>query len=269
MEQPIFDFDDYKPFIVALIETFPNEGRGVRRKLAEACGCQVAYVSHVLAGDKNFSLEQAEAAARFFCLREDETEFFLLLTERARAGTVELRRYLDRQLSHRRLDYQEIKKRIRIHESISPADQAMYYSSWHYQAVHSAMTIPGLGSADAIAQRIGLDSERANEIILFLLSKGLVKETKHGYQPSEKQIHLPRTSPLIGKLHANWRVRTLSSLDRNKSEDYHYSGLVTLSQQDMLVVREILTRSLAEAIEVIKPSKEEKLCLLAMDFFEI
>lgn len=264
-----FDHRDYKAFILKRIEVSPNAGRGVRRQLAEAMNCQVAYVSHVLAGEKHLSLEQAEAAARFFTLREEEIEFFLLQVESARAGTPSLRKYLSRQMERRQAEHRELNKQIQISDGVLPEDQAAYYSSWHYQAIHTLITIPEFRQTQAIAQRLGLDVERVNEVLTFLLHRGLLRETREGYAATEKQIHLPRTSPLISKLHTNWRVRTLSVLDRMRTEDYHYSGVVTLSQEDMSKVREILVKALQKSVEVIKPSREERLCVLAMDFFEL
>lgn len=269
MIRNIYEFTDYKAFTLARIGDFPNEGRGVRRQLAEAIGCQVAYVSHVLAADRHFSLEQAEAAARFFALREDETEFYLLLVERQKAGTVDLRKHLTKRIDSRRAEYQEITKRIRIANEISEADQARYYSSWQYQGIHSLLTIPGFDSAGAIASRLHMSIERVNEVLTFLLEKGLIEEKGGSYRPTATQIHLPRTSPLISKLHANWRVQTLSALENMRADDYHYSGLVTLSHDDAGRVREILMKALESSVEVIRPSTEEKLCVLAMDFYEL
>lgn len=264
-----FDHSHYKAFILKRIEISLNGGRGVRRQLAEAMNCQVAYVSHVLAGDKHLSLEQAEAAARFFVLREEELEFFLLQVESARAGTPSLKKHLARQLERRQTEYRELHKQIQISDAVLPADQAAYYSSWHYQAIRTLITIPEFRQTQTIAQRLGLDIERVNEVLTFLLHRGLVRETRDGYLATEKQIHLPRTSPLISKLHTNWRVRTLSVLDRMRPDDYHYSGVVTLSEEDMGKVREILVKALQKSVEVIKPSREERLCVLAMDFFEL
>lgn len=269
MEKSIFEFSDYKVFLLQWIDSAPRGGRGVRRRLAEACACQVAYVSHVLAADRHFSLEQAEAAARFMRLREDELEFFILLVERARAGTVELRRYFDRQLNSRRRAHNEIQKRVRIEQTITSEDQATYYSSWHYQAIHSALTIEGINSVEHLAARLNFSVDRINSILLFLLQKGLIHQTSKGYSATAKYIHLPRQSPLIGKLHANWRIKTLSVLERQRQDDMHYSGLVTLAEKDVATVREILKRALANAIDVVKPSKEETLCVLAMDFYEL
>lgn len=269
MKKSVFEFEDYKAFVLNEISLLPNEGRGVRRQLAEFIGCQVAYVSHVLAADRHFSSEQAEAAARFFNLRDDEAEFFLLILELQKAGTPELRKFLSKRIQALRSDYQEVKKRLRITTEISSSDQARYYSSWHYQAIHSLLTIPEFRTAKNIAERLQLPIERVNDILSFFMQKGLATESKGETLPTEKQIHLPRTSPLISKLHTNWRVQSLSALENLKVDDYHYSGVVTLSEKDMKAVREILMKALATSVEVIKPSKEEKIAVLAMDFYEL
>ena len=87
----LFEQTDYKAYLLALIATYPSKGRGIHRSMAEAIRCQVAYISHVLAGDYHFSIEQAEASARFFGLSRAESEFFVLLVSHNRSGTTELR----------------------------------------------------------------------------------------------------------------------------------------------------------------------------------
>ncbi|RYZ77197.1 MAG: TIGR02147 family protein [Proteobacteria bacterium] len=269
MKASIYDFSDYKAYLLHLIEQSDNDGRGVRRKLGEFIGCQVAYVSHVLAGTKHFSLEQTEASARYFGLNEEEKEFLLMLLEHQKAGTVELKRHLARRLDAKKSEYREIKNKISIQSEITPEVQAEFYSSWHYQSIHLLMTVPGSQTATSIAERLSLPLERVNEILKFLIEKGLATFKAGAYSPTAKYIHLPRTSPLISKLHANWRVQTLSSLDRLRDDDFHYSGLVTLSKTDVERVREILLNALAASADVIRPSKEETIAVLAMDFYEL
>ncbi|RYZ76242.1 MAG: TIGR02147 family protein [Proteobacteria bacterium] len=269
MKTSIYDFSDYKAYILYQIQAADNEGRGVRRKLGEFIGCQVAYVSHVLAGHKHFSLEQAEASARYFGLNEEEKEFLLMLVEHQKAGTTELKRHLAKRLDAKKSEYREIKNKISIQDEITPEDQAEYYSSWHFQAVHSLMSVPGFQTAGSIAERLVLPLERVNEILRFLREKGMATLDAGEYSPTAKYIHLPRTSPLISKLHGNWRIRTLASLDRLRDEDFHYSGLVTLSKADVDRVREILLNALSASVDVVRPSKEETVALLAMDFYEL
>lgn len=57
----IFDYSDYKAFILSVDQSRP---RGFRKSLAAAIPCQTAYVSQVLNGGAHFNLEQAEAAGR-------------------------------------------------------------------------------------------------------------------------------------------------------------------------------------------------------------
>lgn len=265
----VFDYKDYKEFATDWIASAPNRGRGLRARMANAIGCQVAYVSHVLAADRHFSLEQAEALTRFMNLREDEAEYFALLVERSRAGTVSLKSFIDRQLAKRRVIYNELQNRVSSKTKFDPEVQAQYLSSWHYQAVRSLLTVPGHSSVEAIAGKLKLPISRINEVLTFLISHNLVKETEDGYKADNLDSHIGRDSAFVNRLHANWRLHTLMTLDRNNSEDLHYSSTVTLSHEDFQKVREILIKSLNEAHKVIRPSKEERLCVFAMDFYEV
>ena len=60
----IFDFKDYKLYLAKVEERRPLKGRGFRAELARIMGCQTAYVSQVLNGRANFSLEQAQAVSK-------------------------------------------------------------------------------------------------------------------------------------------------------------------------------------------------------------
>jgi len=269
MENAVFEFHDYKTYLHERIRHLPGKGRGARSQLAAAMGCQVAYVSHVLAGDRHFSLEQAEAAARFFSLRTEETEFFLLLVEYCRAGTHSLKEFLRRQLEQRRENFQQLKARVKLKGKISLEEQALYYSSWHFQAVQMALLLPHCGHAREVAKLLGLGGERVNEVISFLLSKGLVRETKNGFENTETKIHLGNDSPFVSKLHSNWRVHCLGVLDRKQEADLHYSGLVTVSRADYKKLRELFVKAVLDAHNLVFPSKDEMLCFMGMDFYEL
>jgi uncharacterized protein (TIGR02147 family) len=269
MEPSPFDFKDYKSFVLARIEASPGGGRGLRRRIAEMARCQVAYVSHVLAGASHFNPEQSEAVARFFSLRADETEFFMLLVDRARAGTPELRQVLDGRIRKCLDAYRLLKTRVILKGEIRPEDQAIYYSSWHYQAIRVLLTIPGFRRPPEIARRLGLPLKRVTEILDFFLAKGLARESKDGYVPTQASVHLGSDSPLVSKLHSNWRIHALRSLEHNRPEDLHYSGVLTLAHADFEKVREIWTKALLESHRIIEPSREERICAMALDFYEL
>lgn len=269
MENSVFKYSYYKDYLKEKIETYPNNGRGVRRQLAEVAGCQVAYISHILAGDRDLSLEQAEAITRFFHLRTDEVEYFLVLVEKERAGTVYLKRYFAQKLEALLATHRQIKNRVRLSGKISSEDQAVYYSSWHFQAIRMALTIPNLRTAVAIGRKLNLSIERVNEVLEFFLEKGFIQKKDDGYHTTDVHIHVGNDSKLINRMHANWRLQTLNALDKKNVSDLHYSAAVTLSEKDYQKVREVLLEAITDSHKVIRPSKEEKLCVMALDFYEI
>jgi uncharacterized protein (TIGR02147 family) len=220
-------------------------------------------------GDRDFSPEQAEALARFFSLRHDEVDYFLLLVEWARAGTPQLREVVDRRLKKCGDQYRDLKTRVKTQGKIRSEDQATYYSSWHYQAIRTVATLPDSKTAPKIARRLGLPIERVTEVLSFLLSKGLIKEDKDGYVRIGPALHLGSDSPMINQLHTNWRLHTVTHLERKNPEDLHYSGVITLSHTDFQRVREIWVKSLLKSHEIIEPSADERICAMTLDFYEL
>ena len=59
MTMKLLDYSDYKAYLRAATDA----SRGLRTALARSLGCQTAYVSQILNGGAQLSLEQAEAIA--------------------------------------------------------------------------------------------------------------------------------------------------------------------------------------------------------------
>lgn len=269
MKKSIFEYHNYKKFIIDLIDNSPSEGRGRRKALAESIRCQVAHITHVLSGENHFSMEQAESAARYFALTKDETEYFLLLVQHNRAGTVELRKFMDGLLQELREKNSLLKGRLKIKDTLSREDQAIYYSSWYYAAVHMALTVPTFRSSEKIAEKLGLTAARVQEILEFLLQKGLAHKIANQYRTEKPFLHLEKNSPLISKHHANFRVRALQALDHERNHDLHYSLVFSVEKKDLPKVRECLVKALEGCAEIIRPSREEELACLCIDLFSV
>jgi uncharacterized protein (TIGR02147 family) len=263
----VFDFVDYKAFLVAELDSRP---RGARSELARASGCQLAYLSRVLGGDAQLSLEQADGASEYFQHGEEERSFLLLLVERARAGTERLRRHFETRI-HEALERRLVlRRRLEVKRSLSREDQVTYYSAWYYAALHVLVTIPGFRSREAIVRYFrqrGVPPEIIGPALEFLCSIGLLSAEKGEYQVGEARIHLGSDSPMISRHHANWRLRALSALDARGGEDLHYSSVVTLSAADAIRVKEILVRAIEKSKAIIRDSPAEELGCLALDFF--
>jgi uncharacterized protein (TIGR02147 family) len=267
----LFEFDDYKAYLKAAIEAKPKQGRGVRLAMARHVACPVSHISQVLSGSSHFSMEQGESVNEFMGHTEEEAQFFLLLLQFSRAGTAPLRKRLEsqiRQVNQKRLI---LKERLKVNHSLRAEDQARFYSSWQYAAVHVIVSIEKFQTKEAISEYFDISLRRAGDILEFLSSLGLVVKKPSGrYEMGTARIHLGNDSPMISKLHANWRLKAVQSMESDLVEDdLHYSSAVTISERDRGKIKSLLVNTIAEIKGIIKDSKEEGIHSFCLDFFRL
>jgi uncharacterized protein (TIGR02147 family) len=268
--QNIYQFDGYKTFLVACEQESQRFHRGFRAKLAQAIGCNNAFVSQVLNKGAHFSLEQGIHIARHLALKEDEQNFFLLLIEYERAGIQELREHFQKQLSSMREKFLNIKDRVHHQSVLSAEAQATYYSHWYYAAIHMIVTIGAYRSVASIARALSLKSNLVEDVISFLLSYNLLIEKGGEFLPGPSYLHLDRGSPNISKHHSNWRIAAISSLQSANKGDVHYSTVSTLSEKDVESLRDRLVQVVQDYVQTVqKSSHEESIYGFNLDFFNL
>lgn len=261
----LYDFNDYKEYLLHV----SDQERGFKSALAKALNCQSAYISQILNNNAHLSLEQADMATTFLKHSEKEARYFMLLVQRDRSGTVQLRSFFQKQLEEFREEQLSYLKRHAISNSLTEKDQATYYSSWEYNAIHMAVTIPRLRSKESLMQAFAMPEAKLNRCLEFLLDRGLLKLSSGQYVPGTTENYLERSSPFVRQLHLNTRAQALGSLDRERLEDAHYSAVFTLSAKDVLKIKKLINESLSTMAEVAKDSKEERICGLSIDFFDM
>jgi uncharacterized protein (TIGR02147 family) len=265
----VFDYKNYKKFIEAAEDSRKSYERGFRSKLAEFLGCQSGYISHVLNGDAHFSLEQTMRVARFLSLKPTEQKYLLLLVEHARAGTEELIKYFQNELKVLKDQHLNIKERVGDSKILTEADQSIYYSSWHFLAVHVLSSLPEYNDARSIANALRIPEEVAKKVLLFLVQANILKDEKGKLEPGITQVHLNRESPLIRQHHTNWRIAAIQSLMNDNRNDVHYSTVSTLSKGDAEKLRSEMLQLIERYVEVIKPSAEEVMYGFNIDFYNL
>ena len=269
----IFDFTDYKVFLVAWIESRTGNGRGLKLAIAEASQCQSAYVSRVLNGAAHFSLEQAECIAHFLRLSDEETHFFLLLVQSTRAGTERLREHFRRQMKLITDRQFVIKDRLKISNHLSLENQAHYYSAWYYCAVHILLSVPQFQTLEALCAYLGFTSHKVEQILKFLVECGLAFHRKGTFQIGTVRVHIGSDSPFISKHHANWRMLALRSMDTtthtHAESDLHYSGVISLSTKDATQLKQLLIQTIEDFNKVVEKSEEQEVLCCGIDFFNL
>lgn len=268
MDKDIFKFSSYKAYL-RLRTGGVGRKTGSKSALARALSCQATYISQVLHGHAHLSLEQAEMANGFFTHTKDESTYFLLLVQKERAGTVSLARFFQEQMDeihNRRL---VLTSRLGVKQMLNPEDQSIYYSSWIYAAVHIALTIPELRTRESLAEYLSLSVAKVTEVLEFLVSASLAVESEGSYQTGNSQIRLGKNSHNILKHHSNWRVQAIESLEREGLSDLHYSGVVSISTQDVMRIKNRILDMIGEIQETVRESKSQELCGIAMDLFKL
>ncbi len=269
MKISVFEYKDYKKFIREAIEALPHAGRGMRKDLAYAIGCQTPYITHVLSGDYHFSIEQAEACSRWLSLKDEETEFFILLVLFARAGTKNLERVIGRQISERRTRHAHLKDRVGITTSLSIEDQLIYCSSWQFAAVHLALMNPSFQTLESLETGLKISGDRLTSILSFLVAKGLIKKERAQFKVVSPFLHFELGSPSLQQHHTNWRLKAIESIAQSAAGDLHYSAALSLSKEDFEWVRDRLSSLLETLATRIKESKDEQIAALTFDWFQL
>ena len=267
MRKELFDYDDYKLYINELIDGSPSKGRGLKLKMAEHLNCQSAFVSQVLNGIPHFSLEQAVKINDFFGHTKEQARFFILLLQTARAGTEDLKVFFRSEMREILDKRSNLKNRIDIKKSLNATDQQVYYSSWHYAAIHMLLLIKEFQRMEEISKRLHLSKEKVTEILNFLENTGLIKNVGDHFEVGVTRIHLTKDSPQIQRHHTNWRLRAIEAIDLNLDKNLHFSTVVSMSSKDVPVIREILIKAIEDCRKVIRDSKEEQLECLCIDLF--
>lgn len=266
MSKTVFDFDSYKDYLNFLVG--PRDKRaGLRSTMAKTLNCQPTYVSQVLYGHAHLSLEQGDTLSDYFGHSRDEKHFFLLLIQKERAGTKRLESFFDEEmqaLKNRRLVLTE---RLGTKGSLNPVQQATYYSSWQYAAIHIALTIPDLRQVANLSKFFNIPRKRVVTVLDFLCSSGLAIQKGSEYHAGKVQVRVGNSSPEIIKHHTHWRMQAIDSLERETLKELHYSGIVSLSKKDVLKIKDQTLQFIQDAIKVIRDSKEEELYCLNIDFF--
>ncbi len=266
--ESVFKFSNYKDF---LRQALPVLGplRGARTKLAEVLGCQAGFISLVLSGAGDFSLEHGIRIARFLALSEDESDFFLLLIDHDRAGSIELKRHFKRKIDEVLKKRSEILGRLKVVDTMTESDQLLYYSSWIFTAVHMALMVPELQEKKAIAKFLQLPVSRVAEILQFFIRTGLAVENEGHIVGGPTRMHIPSTSPLVFKHHSNWRMRAIHSMDQNRSQDLHYSLVMSLSEEAVEKIKAMLLDCVQKVEPILKAATDETVYALNLDLFSV
>ena len=269
MKKEIFEYTDYKSYLKDFIQQLPRGGRGFKSDLAKAMNCHSGYVSQVLGGKADFSLEQGQAINQLLGHAPEESHFFMNLIQWQRAGTKDLQAYFRAQIDDILNRRKDLQNRLQAKKALSGDENISYFGHWHFAATHALLSIPGGKSLENVTQFLGCSVDRATKVLSFLTDVGLAKLEDGRYVAGTTRIHLGADSPLISQHHTNWRMQAIHALSRASLDDLHYSSVISIAEKDVPKIREIMVAAIEKVRAVVRDSPEEGVFCYLLDLFPV
>lgn len=264
----ITSFSDYKAFLRAKVSE-EAAIRGYQTKLSKAAGCTPSFLSQVLNSSVHMTPDHGAGLVGFWRLSELDGDYFLALIQEARAASAELKKMIGRSKEAIRERKFHLAKRFQVSRLSKSESEFLYYSGWHWAAIHVLLSVPKYRNLSLLAERLGISPELVGEYVQQLEKMGLVEKRGNSYRTAEHNIHLPKESSVGPLHHLNWRQRANESCRRKDSNSIHYTAIHGLSVADADRVSHLILKLIEESRLVVAPSKEEEVVCFALDFFRV
>ncbi len=265
----IYDFCDYREYIELKLRR-PEYGRGAKAQLAEHLGCQPSFVSQVLKDKSTFSLEQAFKLNRFFKHNALEQEYFMVLVEWDRAGTLELKKYFQSK-REALVEKSKLIENQMSYDELSQEDAIAYFNNFHHVQIRNLIDIPALKNKKNLQKHMGITVKDFDTALGFLKEKGLVIENEQGeLLQGQTRIHIKKESPLAKYANITARMQIIKKYDEIGYDSLNYGSYMTLPKKSF---EEFKKRFVALIVDLNNHLEEEPeaemMAALIVDFMEI
>lgn len=264
----IYQFDDYKDFFNHWVSSLPKQGHGEYRRVALALNVSTTMISQVFKGDKELSLELACDLCEYLNMTEDEVDYFILLVEHRRAGSVKLQKRLIRQIKDRKEKAQKLENRLKNEAELSEEQRAIFYSSWMYSGVRMLASCERFNDSEAIAQRLNLPRNQVQRVLDFLLQHGLLVQKKGELEIGPARIFLGSSNMLVTKHHQNWRLQGFNKMVSTEDKNLFYTCPMSLSEKVAEDIRHEISALIDRSLKQVGPSDSETTRCMNIDWFE-
>jgi len=264
----VFDYHNYKQCINGWISEQKAGGHGQLRKMALHLGVNSVVMSQVFRGSRDLTLEQALGVSNYIGFTELERDYFLLLVQKERAGTHDLKQVYKKQLQTLSSAAQNLKNRVK-HQKLTDEDRATFYSQWYYSAIRLGISIPHLNTISEISEHLDLERSLVARVVEFLLKNKLIIEKNGQLEMGPQVTHIGHDSPFVNRHHSNWRLRGLQAMERIVDDNLYYTGPMALSQAAASQIRKLLVELVEKSTKIAAPSDSETLRCLNIDWFGV
>ncbi len=266
----IFNFSNYREYLLDWIEAQGARSHGLKGRMAAALSVSSSLISQMLKGEKSLTPDQTSELCEFIGLNELESDYLHLLVEIDRAGTPRYREKLNQKLRLLQKQSRQIGKRVQRKKELTDEQRAIFYSSWIYTGVSNVTAIPGMDHAETVGSQLKIEPRIVHRVLRFLLEIGLVQENngRFTYEPNASHTHLDQDSPFVNKHHQNWRVKAIQHMETRHEQDLFFTAPLSLSNDAADEIRKLLPNFIQSIMKIAGPSPSERTACLNIDWFK-
>lgn len=267
MKQPeVFGYSSYKSIMKA---HFRAEGqRGSLSRAAEALNCQRSFLSQIMNTKTQLTPDLAYKLCLHWRLQLAEREYFQTLVELERAVDPDYASHLRDKIKVMREAHESLSSRAK-RPIATGAHDTLYFSSWHWTAIHFLTAIQEFQSAEAIANKLYLQKNFVIDCLTQLESWDFVRRLGNKWEYKGGEYHLPKDSPLVILHHQNWRQKAVLDAQGRGEESLHFTNVHTVSRANLTLLKELLLKFITASNELLKSSREEDCVVLLCDLFRL
>lgn len=265
-ESGIFGYSTYKSVMKAYLRKAGQ--RGALSRAAEALQCQRSFLSRIMNSEMQLTPDLAYKLCMHWRLSLAEREYFQTLVEIERAGDPSYRTYLREKIKAMKEAHESLTDRSKRPPPTGSHD-TLYFSGWHWTAIHFLTSIREFQSSDTIAARLHLPKAFVIDCLEQLKSWGFVDKIGNNWEYKGGEYHLPKDSPLVILHHQNWRQKAVMDSQAMHADSIHFSSVHTVSRANLPILRERLLKFISETNDLLKSSPEEDCVVLLCDLFKL
>lgn len=246
--------------------------RGYKALMAEAAGCQPAYLSQVLSGRALLTIEQASGLADFWQFNNYESDYFITLAQYARAGTLSLQSKLEKRLSEIKQSVQKKNKsELQLDTKRVTMENALqYYADWLPSAVHMLLSLERFNkNTVSLAGYLHVTEAEIYRAIEVLLQLGFIKKDNNGFSKTSKHLHISQQNLYSNLHHRNWRLKAIDKLQNPSAENLHFTSIYSLDSKTHQYILKKIRSLLTEVKREVSEAEETRASGLNIDFFEV
>lgn len=264
----VFEYRNYKTYLEAVLKSESSQ-RGIQSAMARYLGCQAAYLYQVLKGKAELTEDQAFKTTLFLKFNEEEREYFFCLVRYAKASSLELRRFLEKEVERKIQNHKDLKNRVdapRPHEDNEFWDY--YFSSIIPSSVHMLTSSKKYQNIKNLAQKLFLSEEEILFHLHRLHERKLVHFDGKIWTYANSSIHFPKDSKFNHQMQKSRRIQCLSVLNQSlQDENVHFSSLFTLDGESLEKLRSLIGDFVQNAHGIIHQGGMDEMYILNLDLF--